>query len=270
MGLDQGGVGLTTRSRPFVCFRLHVCMWRIENPELRSGKLDFTSSGYDWQEVTQLFAGDVQLINAVELVNWDSDDTQVLICEACGFDHCKPGDWVRVRRSDSMILMLPAFDYVWAEIPEDRVEYSPPKYLRQRGGVAYFDRSTYESLLSQNAEFPAFEEIQQLNMREATLLFHWTAPAQVLGAPPEVIVNEEIIVGASEGSPSSYVSVLKDPLNRQYNDTSGALLRPLTESDRVISLYLDASEFIDWKALVIGGADYQLVVDSKFVIVRDE
>ena len=217
-----------------------------------------------------MFADGVQLINAVELVNWDTDDTQVLICEACGFDRCKPGDWVRVRRSDSMILMLPAFDYVWAELPDDRVEYSPPKYLRQRGGVAYFDRSTYESLLSQNTEFPAFEEIQQLNMREATLLFHWTAPAQVLGVPPEVRVNEEIIVGASEGSSSSYVTVLKDLLNRQYNATSPALLRPLTGSDRVISLYLDASEFIDWKALVVDGEDYQLVVDSRFVVVPDE
>ena len=245
-------------------------MWRIENPELRSAKLDFTSSGYDWQEVTQLFVDGVQLINAVELVNWDTDDTQVLICEACGIDHCKPGDWVRVRRSDSMILMLPAFGYVWAERPEDRVEYSPPKYLRQRGGVAYFDRSTYEGLHSQNPKFPEFEQIRQLNMREATLLFHWTTPAQVLGITPEIRINEETIVGASEGSSSSYVTVLKDLLNRQYNDTSPAIVRPLTESDRVISLYLDASEFTDWRALVVAGEDYQLVVDSKFVIVPVE
>lgn len=245
-------------------------MWRIENPELRPGTLDFTSSGQDWQMVTQLYVDEIQLINAVELVNWDTDDTQVLICEACGIDHCKSGDWVRVRRSDSMVLMLPAFDHVWAERPEHRFEYRPPKYLSQRGGVAYLDRFTYERLHSQNSEFPAWEQIRQLNIREATLLFHWTAPAQVLSVPPEVRVNEEIIVGASEGSSSSYVTLLKDLLNRQYSDTSPALLRPLTESDRTISLYLDASEFIDWKALVVNGEDYQLVVDSRFVIVRDE
>lgn len=170
-------------------------MWRIEKPELRPVTLDFTSSGQGMRKVTQLIVGEVELFNGVELVDWDSDDTQVLICEACGFDHCKSGDWVRVRRSDSMILMLPAFDYVWAERQEDRLEYGPPLYLREHG-VVYIDRSTWEGLSSQNKSFPSFDQVAQLNMREATLLFHWTAPALVLGAPPEARVEEEMIVGA--------------------------------------------------------------------------
>lgn len=245
-------------------------MWRIENPELRPGKLDFTSSGQDWQKVTQLYADGTQLINAVELVDWNTDDMQVLICEACGIDHCKLGDWLRVRRSDSMILMLPAFDYVWPERPENRFEYRPPKYLSQGDGIAYLDRSTYEGLHSQNPEFPAFEQIRRLNLREAALLFHWTAPGQVLGVPPEVRVNEEMIVGASEGAPVDYIKHLEKRVHDHYNDTSPALLRPLSESDRVISIYLDVSEFIDWKAFVIDDSGYRLVVDSRFVIVRDE
>ena len=50
--------------------------------------------------------------------------------------------------------------------------------------------------------------------------------------------------------------------------SSNALLLPLTEHDRTISIYLDAAEFIDWKALVIDVDEYRLVVDSRFVIVR--
>ena len=246
-------------------------MWRIENPELRPAKLDFTSSEQGWQNVTQLFVDDVQLINAIELVAWDlTDDTQFLICEACGMEHCKRGDWVRVRRSDSMVLILPAFDYVWAEHPEDRLEYSPPKYLSAHGGVAYMDRATYETLPRQNSAFPSFEQIPQLNMREAALVFHLTAPAQVLGAPPEIRVNEEMIVGASEGSAADHIRKLETVLHHNSNDTSDAVLRPLNEFDRVISLSLDATEFIDWKALVVEGDDYTLVVDSSFVVVRDE
>ena len=32
-------------------------------------------------------------------------------------------------------------------------------------------------------------------------------------------------------------------------------------------LVVETSEFIDWKALVVDGDDYRLVVDSRFVIV---
>ena len=246
-------------------------MWRIENPELRPAKLDFTSSEQGWQNVTQLFVDDVQLVNAIELVAWDlTDDTQFLVCEACGMEHCKQGDWVRVRRSDSMVLILPAFDYVWAECQEERWEYSPPQYLSAHGGVAYMNRATYETLTLQNSDFPAFEQIPQLIMREAALLFHLTAPAQVLGAPSEIRVNEAMIVGASEGSPADHIRNSETLLHNSYDDKSNALLRPLTESDRVISLFVDAAEFIDWKALVIERDEFRLVVDSRFVVERDE
>jgi hypothetical protein len=245
-------------------------MWRIEDVELRPGTLDFTSSEQGWRKVTQLFAGEVQLINAVELVAWDlEDDTQFLICEACGYFFCKQGDWVRVRRTDSMVLLLPAFDYVWPEEQSDRMEYSPPKYLRERG-IPYFDSSTYEPLHSQNEDFPPFERIPQLSMREAALLFHWTTPAQVLGPPPEIRVNEDIIVGASEGVAADHINRLSNLLHTQYTDHSNALLRPLTEHDRVISIYLDGAEFIDWKAFVVENDEYRPVVDSRWIVVTGE
>jgi hypothetical protein len=139
--------------------------------------------------------------------------------------------------------------------------------LRQRG-IPYLDRSTYEVLHSQNPEFPAFEQIRQLSIREATLLFHWIAPAQVLGAPPEIRVNKEIIVGASEGDPADHIKNLESLLHNRYTDNSNALLRPLTETDRVVSLSFGAAKFIDWKALVVDGPEYRLIVDSRFVIVR--
>jgi hypothetical protein len=246
-------------------------MWRIENLELRPGTLDLTSSEQGRRKVTQLFAGEVKLINAVELVAWDLEgDTQFLICEGCGMEHCKQRDWVRVRRSDSLVLILPTFDYVWAERPEERLEYSPPSYLTEQGGVAYLDQPTYESLALQNPDFPLFERIPHLNVREAALLFHWTTPAQALGPPPEIRVNEEIIIGASEGTTADHTTRLSTLLRSAYDNPSHALLRPLTEHDHLISLYLDAAEFIDWKALAVENDDYRLVVDSRWVIVPSE
>lgn len=192
-------------------------MWRIENPELRRGTLDFTSSEQRRRKVTRLFADGIQLVNALELIDWRGDDTQLLLCEACGIDRCERGNWVRIRRSDSLIWILPAFDYIWAERDYDKTEYYPPRFL-QRHGVAYFDRSIFEDLRLKIECLPSFDALRPLTMREAALIFHLTAPAEVLGPPPEV------------------------------------------------SIYLDASEFIDWKAFVIDGAAYRLVIDSQFVI----
>ena len=144
-------------------------MWRIANFELRPATLDFTASEQGWRKVTQLFADGVQIINAVELVDWDAERVQFLICEQCGFEHCEPGGWVSVRRRDSSVFILPSTDYVLAEQDADRNEYSPPQYLKERG-VAYFDRTTYETLRTQHPSFPAFETIRELNNREAELL----------------------------------------------------------------------------------------------------
>ncbi|HEY9501716.1 MAG TPA: hypothetical protein VIR01_08845, partial [Pyrinomonadaceae bacterium] len=166
------------RGRPFVVIDCGS-MWRIENPELRSAKLDFTSSEQGVREVTQLFVDEVQLINAIELVEWNEEEAQFLICEDCGFSHCKSGDWVRVRRTDSLVLILPSFNYVAPERPEETTEYRPPRYLKERG-IAYVDRAAWEELSAQNASFPSFDQIAQLNPREATLLSHWAPPAQGL------------------------------------------------------------------------------------------
>ncbi len=237
-------------------------MWRIEHPELRPATLDFTSSGQGWRKVTQLFADGIQLINALELVDWGMEDAQFLICEACGIEGCEQGGWVRIRRSDSMVLILPAFDYVWAEREEAKTEYSPPHFLKTHG-VAYLEQSVYENLRLQHDSFPSFDAIQPLNMREATLIFHWEAPAQVLGPPADVRVRHELIIGASE---VDCVKQMEEVIQKQYQNDSPSVLRPLSKSETPISIYIEASEFIDWKPMVFDGVTYRLVIDSTFVI----
>ena len=85
-------------------------MWQILNPEIRSATFDFSSSEQSDLSVSQLYSGETQLINAVELVDWDMDEDQFLICEACGYFHCKSGDWVSLRLAEPLILIIPAFD----------------------------------------------------------------------------------------------------------------------------------------------------------------
>lgn len=154
-------------------------MWQINNPEIRPTALDFGSSGQDKRPVSQLFAEGIKLINALELIEWAEEDSQFLICEGCGMPGCKPGDWVSVRRSDSLVLFLPASEHVWRE-KKDYLEYGPPAYLRQRG-IPFLDPATYETLRSQHSSFPALNKLQPLKAKEAAVLFQLTAPDGILG-----------------------------------------------------------------------------------------
>ena len=166
-------------------------MWQIHNPEIRTATLDFGSSDQGLVNVSQLYSDDVQLINAIELVEWDTNENQVLVCEACGFVQCKPGDWVSLRRAEPLILVLPAFD-VFVENEKANDEYSPPWYISKKG-TAYFDPATYESLQANHSALPPVESIRGLNMREAILIFQWEAPCSSSAGHRNVLVIKMIL-----------------------------------------------------------------------------
>ena len=146
-------------------------MWQILNPEFRKAALDFGSSGQNEVKVSQLYSGDTQLINAIELVGWNMDQDQLLVCEACGYVQCKPGDWVSLRSAGSLILIIPAFNS-YAEGEEVNTEYSPPWYVLKLG-IAYFDLSAYEALRAKHSSFPPVSSIPGLKMREAIPVYQW-------------------------------------------------------------------------------------------------
>lgn len=239
-------------------------MWQIKNLEIKPATLDFTSSQQGKPQVLQLFSDGIKLINALEFVDWDRDDTQFLVCEECGIPHCKSGNWVSVRRADSLVLILPTSDHVWGD-EEDKTEYSPPAYLKEQG-IPFLYSSTYERLRSMHSLFPAIDQIQPLTLREATLLFQWSAPDGILGDPPEVSIRNEIIVGSSEEDYAQHVKALEDLIRNQYASESLAQLRLISSNERVISLYLDGAAFTEWKAMVFDGSEYRLLVDSKYVV----
>lgn len=239
-------------------------MWRIRDPEIRPATLDLSSSGQGELRVSRLWSGGVELINALELVDWDSEDSQFLICEACGYTHCKPGDWVSVRKSGPLVLILPASEYVWGD-GGNKGEFEPPHYLK-KCGVAYLDLSGYEALRAGHSSFPPAERIRQLSVREATLLFHWDSPARVLGGPPEINIRRDIVLASSEGDHVEQLGRLDALMRRQYGDESAATLRAVSDGERVVSFYLDAGEFTQWDAAVTDGLSCRLLVDSKYVI----
>ena len=154
-------------------------MWNVSEPMVQTSTLDFTSSGQGRRTVSQLKTGDVVLMNALELMEWSTERTQLLICNECGIPGCSSGGWVNLRKTNDRVVLIPAFD----DIERDdwsRDEYSPPKYLRKEG-TPYFDLGTYESLVAKDLGFPTLNQIASLEMREAVRLAQCEMPFQILG-----------------------------------------------------------------------------------------
>src|SRR5262249_12569072 len=215
-------------------------MWKVEDPVIRRATLDFGSSGQSRLDVSQLFSGDVLLVNAIEFVDWESDETQFLVCEACGHVHCKTGDWVSVRQSGSLILVLPAFD----SLQENDVEYSPPVYLRNNG-IGFLDLITYEKLLRSRAALPGLNSILPLKMKEAIMAFRWESPFKIFSRPGTVTQSVDLIVGSSNGDHKEWLRSIDRILNENATNSSAVTLRPLREDEEAVSLFLDTAEFVE-------------------------
>lgn len=241
-------------------------MWEIKNPTIQKAKLDFTSSGQGFREVLQLVSDGVLIMNALELMDFDEDRVQVLICDHCGTVHCKSGDWINLRLSGDFVLMIPAFD----EMQDDssKTEYSPPRYFGKEG-TPYFNLETYKTLQSQNSLMPKIESIKSLQACEAMRLAQLYMPMKLFGEPSELKLNNEkakTIVASSEGNPKDCLKEIEDILLQNYEKKSFANLRRVMPDEEIIYLFIDEAAFIDWQILAKDNSEKKLLIEETFVV----
>lgn len=244
-------------------------MLEVVQPLIRTTTLDFSSSGQGKCQVSQLWTDDILLTNAIELVDWGAEQTQLLICESCGVPGCKSGDWVSLRRVGPLILILPTFG-VYAANERGNAEHGPPDYVRKMG-IPWMALSTYESLRNQRPSLLSIDRIPELTMREAVLAFQWDAPLQIFGRPPDQVLRRDgIVTGSSDGEYIEHLRRIEEFARSQISNGSRVTLKELTNAERVISLYLDGPEFVEWKALAYSGSgEMQVVLDSRYIVVPE-
>jgi hypothetical protein len=244
----------------------YIQMWTPETLKTKKVKLDLSSSGQAEVYVTQLWNDGVELINSVEYVNWNDLDFQFIVCESCGFVGCKSQDWVEIKRTDSMVLIMPAFTRLKEASQQMRDEYLPPSYLLEQG-VIYIDRKSYESRLCQVAPFPKFGTLPLLPAWEAAKIFQLESPNHVLGDilnPPELY--KDIVIASSEGNFIEQTSALISLVDNLLKATHTVNFRRITEADQIISLYLDISGYPEWAALSCDGLRYSLYLEPGYII----
>jgi hypothetical protein len=240
-------------------------MWQLEHLTTSKARWDQSSLGQSATHVTELWDGQVQLINAIELVNGRDSACQFLIC-SCGIVGCQPGNWVEIRRAGSIAIITPAFSWLREMAENQRDDYLPPSYLVQRG-VIYGDRASYENTLSQTLPLPKFETLWPLPVWSATKIFQFEAPHNVLANtlhPPTL--NPEMVIASSVGDFREQTAELIRLINCQSQTTHPVNLRPVNENDQVISLYLDIAGYPEWAALNHDGSQYSLYLQPGYAI----
>lgn len=246
-------------------------MWKIENPKFEKTTLDFSNSGQANFQATRLVSDDIEIMNAVELIDWDDDKIQLSICDHCGTVQCASGGWVVFRASGDLVLMMPAFEAM-KEDNWSKTEFSPPYFIQDKG-TAYFDKQTYELLRKQFYEFPTFEKIKTLQMREAMWLVQWNAPLRIFGEPPNLEIHNykfDYVVAALDGDPKEIIKEAENLLRENFEDETSAYLRQLSKNEESIWLFLDLTEFIDWQVMILSEGKYKFVLDNEFAVENED
>lgn len=226
-------------------------MWLIQDFRVQDAVLDFRSSGQGRRPVTQIVVDGILLANAAELTSWEEPEMfQTIVCAACGFEHCEPGNWLTARRAGEFAAWIPAFGSL--REPTLNADRSPPDYIATRGAPT-FSRLTHARLRDSCPGLPAFESLPPLTGTEMLHLLQWEAPRAVLGrfpAPPALrrgavgATTECSVVDARERLASALATLATQP------DVS---VRPLATGERLVSFFLDGRGS-PWSPLVIDTA----------------
>ncbi len=215
----------------------------VSNFELRKNQLDFSSSGQGRFEGTELVVNGIQLVNAIELLDFTDGMVQLLVCEACGVKGCEPGAWAAVRRVCDMVVLVPAIDAM-REGGWESNEYSPPRYIMKHGPVV-FDLVTYQALRNEGGRFPDPDRIEKLSSTDALAVLQLTAPGRVLGPlGMPVNLNAENIVAVTEGDLENEIYEFRKLIDRVQSDRS---IRIAEVPSKVTEFHLDIPGFGAWR-----------------------
>ena len=108
-------------------------MWLAKQFRFQARDLDFTSAGLgNHHATTSVFADEVEIVNALDFVDFNEAPFQTTVCECCGTPGCNSGSWVNIRRLDDALIVIPAFDEM-CEGSLKREEYAPPEYINTKG-----------------------------------------------------------------------------------------------------------------------------------------
>jgi hypothetical protein len=240
-------------------------MWELDHPTIEHTVLDFTHSGQARMPASRLVQDGRVIFNAIELIDWQPDTFQAILCEACGTPGCASDGWVSLRFSAGFVLLIRAFGEMFYS-SQAQIEYAPPAWLRERG-AAYLTNDTYDQLRASLQGLPSRDSLRQLGSREAVAIARLETPYRTFGeAPADFLVRTENLVGTSHNDVQSIIGEITSLARILESEDQPVTLRMPLPDEEVVSLYIDSFDFVDWGVMVRSSQDSHLMLASRFVI----
>lgn len=239
-------------------------MWKLKNFSIKPiasspGLADLSSS-----LANQLYSNEIQLINAIEWIDWGDDPLQFIICN-CGIMGCRDQNWVSIRQAGQIAVIMPAFEKIH-DVPDYmQNDYRAPAYLNDRG-ILYLEPEDYQKL-HELAGFPSFDSLKPLSGWEITKILQFEAPYQVLGdylKVPQLL--PEIIMASSEGSFIEQTPKLMQLIRDLEQSRQPIRLHKVDTQTRVIAFYLDISGLPEWEILSFEDSTYSLYLQPGYIV----
>lgn len=219
-------------------------MWSVNEVTVRHETLDFTSSGQGHYKAMQILLDGALFANAAGLTSWNGGSSQVVVCTACGAEHCEHGGWLTLRSVGDLRAFVPMFDEWTTE--KYRHEYAPPPLIEQRG-APLFEPSVYARLRAVVPDVPSTPP--PLRGHEARELVMFEAPRGLrLGGNRD---NLKPRVVAAEGAEVDEVVGGLLALLAQLASTAHLVSRQLAAGDRPVKLYVNDAVFTEWTPYAI-------------------
>jgi len=208
-------------------------MLLCEAPEFVRWSPDFSSSGQTSPSWTQVVCDGAQVINGLEVVEWDDNPVQLVVCEACGVVDCAYGGYAHVSRAGSYVVLS-----------EPRLPGADPNHEdHQYAASAAVVR--FGAVVVPLAVWSAWPEVGATDALPVTRR-HDLAGGWLAEAPPR-----EDAIAADVGTVEDGLAAV-DAVDRWFEADPEAVVEELVPvaPGKAITLFYDSPRFTEWTPAV--------------------
>jgi len=221
-----------------------LAVWSPSIIEVKVTNFDLSSSSGGTAKVQQVVCDGITIVNAADYVAWDEHPVQFELCECCLHPGCASGGCVCVRRANDRVLILPAFDSIFAGEWEE-ARHEAPLWLRRRG-VLSLTKVQWSAFSAPIRGAPRWDDLEHATTSDLVRLFHFQSPrlflpdfTQPAGARWETIL-------CTNGDTDVDIEFLRRVFSPEISACSHAFCSPSPES-YTISAFLDGNSVEEWR-----------------------
>jgi len=203
------------------------------------------------ESYTKVSANGIRLIDAIEYMELSGDSGSVINCEGAELPSFlrRTGE-VIIRRLGSMVVLLPDFDNLRIEYPDEIDGRVPPDYIAEVGAPLFTERA-WSQLRDLSTEVPNPSVYPMLSANESVQLLQWNSPVRILGLYPDPpVLNRDLILAVTKGDVKAEVDAVQDAVSRWFELSQPVEVVDYLDKANPIEFHLDLPKYPSWSPCV--------------------